>query len=110
MNYEVLLQAKLKNTFPDESVRERVCEILEAYGLESHEQEPFRVRLAVLKLGGPETVEIEKWTKYAKEDFRDILAWAEYPRQSKNWSIPDGPKKRELIAADKQEYVQWLNT
>jgi hypothetical protein len=110
MHHDKLLKNKLLSVFPDEIDRAKVHEILGAYGLETYEQEPARVRLAILKLGGSEITEIEKWTKCAKEDFRDILAWAEYPRQSKSWSMPDGPKKQKLIAADKQEYEQWLNT
>ena len=45
-------------------------------------------------------------TKYAKEDFRDILSWAEYPRQSKKWSLPDGPKKQKIVDADRVEFVE----
>jgi len=53
---------------------------------------------------------IEKMTKYAKEDFRDILSWAEYPRQSKKWSLPDGPKKQQIVDADRVEFEEWLHT
>ncbi|MBV1882775.1 MAG: hypothetical protein KUG82_14140 [Pseudomonadales bacterium] len=49
-------------------------------------------------------------TKYAKEDFRDILSWAEYPRQSKKWSLPDGPKKQQIVDADRVEFEEWLHT
>lgn len=110
MNHEELLKSKLVKIFPSKTDRAKVCEVLGAYGSEKHEQEPHRVRLAILKLSGTELSEIEKWTKHAKEDFGDILSWAEYPRQSKKWSTPDGPKKQKLIEADKQEYEQWLNT
>ena len=110
MNHKELLKSKLQSIFPDENHRERASDILNTYGLEDHEQEPYRVRLAVLKLSCSNITEIEKMTKHAKEDFRDILSWAEYPRQSKKWSMPDGPKKQKLVQADKQEYEQWLNT
>jgi len=108
MNNKKLLNKKLVSLFQNEKERAKVREILESYGEEKFQQEPDRVRLAVLKLSGTDISEIENWTKRAKEDYRDILAWAEYPRQSKHWSMPDGSKKKELIEADKQEYVQWL--
>jgi len=109
MNHAELLEQKLLSCFPDESIRVKVRAILETYGSENHEQEPYRVRLAILKLAGTEVPEIEKWAGFAKEDFRDILTWAEYPRQSKKWSAK-GAEKQQLIEADLNEYQAWLNT
>lgn len=110
MNHEVLLQKKLENIFPDIKVREKVYHLLNNYGSESYEQEPYRVRLAVLKLSGSNISKIESITNYAKEDFRDVLTWAEYPRQSKKGTIPEGQKKEKLIEEDRKEYENWLNT
>ena len=95
---EKILSRKLLQLFPDQSLRAEVIEWLNTYGIESHEQEASRLRLALLKLSGeaPTLDDLKSNTKYAKEDFRDILTWAEYPRQSKQWSIPDGPKKKEF--------------
>ena len=109
MNHSELLGKKLFNSFPDESIRAKVRAILETYGSEKDQQEPNRVRLAILKLAGTEVPEIEKWAGLAKEDFRDILTWAEYPRQSKKWSAK-GAEKEQLIEADLNEYQAWLNT
>ncbi len=36
--------------------------------------------------------------------------WAEYPRQSKKRSMPDGPEKQKLVEADRAGYEEWLNT
>lgn len=110
MELEQILSRKLTSLFPDESQRLVVTEILNSYGVEKYEQEPYRVRLAILKLSGSDLDEIIKTTKYAKEDFRDILTWAEYPRQSKKYSITDGPKKERLKQADLEEYLTWLST
>ena len=104
------LKHKLARMFLDSIDREIVANILQTYGTEDHEREPVRVRLAVLKLGGTDVEGIKILTKSAKDDFRDVLSWAEYPRQSRNWSMPDGLKKRAMIEADTQEYQQWLNT
>jgi len=103
-----IFKRKLIALFPDEKTRSTVNSILDGYGIESHEQEALRVKLAVLKLAGPDLDKIQTMTKRAKEDFRDIIAWAEYPRQSKKWSIPDGSTKQKLIDADKAEYQLWL--
>jgi hypothetical protein len=109
MNLKKILTRKLRALFPEEQQRAEVLATLEAYGVEKHEQEPDRVRLAVLKLSGGDLKQIKRYTEFAKQDFRDILTWAEYPRQSKKWSMPDGPNKRKLVEADRAEYEDWLS-
>lgn len=110
MNYEEFLNNKLESIFAEKSDRQLAIEILQIYGLEAHEQKPCRVWLAVLKLAGSNLAEIEKITKYAKQDFRDILSWAEYPRQGRKWSVRKGPERQRLAEASRQEYLQWFNT
>ena len=86
---KVLLESKLEVMFPDDFTRRRVRRILQGYGNGVHEHEPDRVRLAILKLAGAELQSVEKFTGYAREDYRDILAWTEYPRQSRQWAMPE---------------------
>ena len=109
MDYEAILTRKLRSLFPDKEKRNEVETILDTYGTEKYEQEPLRVRLAILKVSGSDLEEIKRTTALAKQDFRDILTWAEYPRQSKKWSMPEGPKKQKLIDADRAEYKTWLS-
>jgi hypothetical protein len=52
MNLKKILTRKLRALFPEEQQRAEVLATLEAYGVEKHEQELDRVRLAVLKLSG----------------------------------------------------------
>jgi hypothetical protein len=108
MNFKEILARKLRALFPEEEQRAEVLATLETYGVEKHEQEPDRVRLAVLKLSGEDLQQIQRYTEFAKQDFRDILTWAEYPRQGKKRSMPDGPRKRKLVEADRSEYEDWL--
>ena len=110
MNNDEALARKLAQLFSDDSTRSDVIAILDTYGDEDYEREPSRVRLAILKSAGNDLKKIEKYTESANQDFRDILAWAEYPRQSKNWSVPAGPTKEKLIREDRAEYEAWLNT
>ncbi|MFC1798497.1 hypothetical protein ACFLZL_01670 [Thermodesulfobacteriota bacterium] len=110
MDYKAILSRKLRTLFPDEEQRNHVITILDTYGVEPHEQESSRVRLAILKLSDLDLEKIKRTTHFAKQDFRDILTWAEYPRQSKKPPLPDGPKKQKLIEADRAEYEAWLNS
>ena len=52
---------------------------------------------------------VEKYTGYAREDYRNILAWAEYPRQAREWVMPDADEKQKMIEADLTEYENWLH-
>ena len=63
---------------------------------------------AILKLSGNDVEQVRRNTQFAKEDFRDVLVWAEYPRQGKRGSMPDGLKKQKLIEADRKAYEAWL--
>ena len=103
-----LLERKLQSMFPDDFTRRRVRKILLDYGRGAHEREPDRVRLAILKLAGAELRSVEKYTGYARDDYRTILAWAEYPRQARQWVMPDAEEKRKLSEADLTEYEDWL--
>ena len=105
MNQKELLSKKLDILFPDIAARKDAIDILSEY-----RQEGLRVKLAILKLSGSDLDKIIDLTDTAKHDYRDILSWAEYPRQSKNWSIPDGDKKQQLVEQDSAEYQEWLNS
>jgi hypothetical protein len=109
MDYESILTRKLRSLFPDKEKRNEVETILDTYGIEEYEQEPLRVRLAILKVSDSDLEEIKRTTVLAKQDFRDILTWAEYPIQSKKWSMPEGLKKQKFIDADRAEYKTWLS-
>ncbi len=104
---EILLR-KLKIMFPDEKDRHAAIAILNEYGKEKHEQEPDRVRLAILKIADKTIDSIKQTTAVAKQDFRDTLMAAEYPRQSEKWAMPDGPQKQKLISKDRLAYEKWL--
>ena len=107
-NEKKILLQKLTYLFPDEKNRDEVMSVLNEYGKEKHEQEPNRVRLAILKNSDNTIESIKQNTSYAKQDFRDTLAAAEYPNQSKKWSIPDGPDKQKIISKDRLQYEDWL--
>lgn len=104
-----LVMHKIARVFPEHDASE-VRARLDEYGLESHEQERRRVQLAILKLcqeNGPG--ELEKLVRLAKYDYRDILAWAEYPHQMHLIKNEQGASNVELIRRDSEQYQAWLN-
>ncbi len=91
---------------------ETVMSVLNEYGTEDWHHEGCRVRLAVLKLATGNLEVLRRKTEVAKCDYRDILAYAEYPEYMKKVS-PDSdlPKKqvRAVVARDWSQYEKWLN-
>ncbi len=57
--------------------RSEVLAILDQYGVEPHEREPERVRLAIVRLTAGDREVLPKLVYAAKVDYRDVLAWAE---------------------------------
>ena len=104
-----ILQTKLLKLFPDPKQRSAAEAALRRYGTESCENEPTRVRLAVLKISGGDLDRIRSNIATAKRDYRDILAYAEYPRQmgQDSWKLSPA-QNRELVVADRREYEDWL--
>lgn len=84
-------------------------EILERYGREPHEHEAVRVRVAALKLCGGDLGRLDGAVEHARRDYRDVLAWAEYPEELAHptWRMPQdevsGMRKRDLA-----QYRAWL--
>lgn len=105
---EETLLRKLGKLFPQRADWERAKAIQNEYGSEHHEKEPHRVRLAILKLAGPDLDQVSKYTSYAKEDYRDVLAWAEYPNQSRAGPLRDESEKASLASEDRRQYEEWL--
>ena len=84
--------ATIRDTFP-ESSRPGVLDLLDTYGVESHERERDRVQLAILQLSEGDEAKLREFLAVAKRDYRDVLFWAESPEESKI----DTPERREQV-------------
>jgi hypothetical protein len=83
--------------------------LLQRYGAAGHEHEAIRVRVAALKLSGGQLAELERMIDHARRDYRDVLAWAEYPGElvQPTWRLPE-PQVARIRAADRAQYLAWL--
>jgi len=102
---------KIRRIFPRENPAD-ILEILEFYGTDGGEKETERVRLAVLKLCGGDLNELLEMIEAAKEDYRDILAWAESPNQLRTSpaelaALPP-EASNEVRESDRRQYLAWL--
>jgi hypothetical protein len=89
--------------------RDAATAALERYGDRPHEREPVRVRVAALKLSQGDLGRLREALDRAARDYRDVLAWAEYPEELERptWRLPaeevDGIRSR-----DRAQYRAWL--
>ena len=105
------LDRKLQGLYPDPSKRRAALNELLRYGGSSDEPEPERVRLAILKLAGSNQDELKKIVDGAKEDWEDIVGWAERPRETRshmgNHKLHEN-QNRKIQQEDRDEWNSWL--
>jgi hypothetical protein len=73
--------------------------------------EPARVQLAILKLSDGDSTKLHDYIETARLDYRDVLAWAEYPQQNSSGATRYNTDLDEYVAilkADRQQYEAWL--
>ena len=92
-------------------VRAGAASVLAQYGTETHEREEIRVRVAALKLSEGSPERLRDLITHAKRDYRDVLAWAEYPEEmrSLSWRLPAAEQAR-IRTADRAQYLAWLES
>ena len=106
-----IIMEKIRSIFPNKN-EEEVLDQLEAYGTEPYEREKFRVYLAILKLSEEHgLVDPSDYIRAAKEDYRDVLYWAEYPNEARSptFNEIDLTKIEKIKKHDKEQYNKWLN-
>lgn len=102
---------KIKKMWPDADPQE-ILDLLNEYGTESYETGRARVQLGILKLSGGDRERLPDLVKMAKVDWRDILAYAEYPEEmrtstTKRRDMPE-EEARSIRERDRQQYEKWL--
>ncbi len=111
-DYELLIEAALSRYFPDAEERELAQSLLAGYGVESGQREALRVRAAVLKLAGSSLEELERQVRTACQDYRDVLAAAEYPRQMREGvtARSDPAAHARCVQEDRAQYRNWVQS
>jgi hypothetical protein len=85
---------------------------LELYGTENHELERERVQMAILKLANGNIDELSRLVKIAKKDYRDVIALAEYPEETKFNNVKgiDSTELEIIRKRDRRQYLDWLKS
>jgi hypothetical protein len=91
-----------------------VMAVLNEYGVEKWECEKPRVQLAALKLSNGDLEALNKHINLAKQDYRDVLAAAEYPEYSTTgmFHVRELPAQaqRRIIDSDWKQCETWLRS
>jgi len=95
-----LVSAKIREIFPE--TRESVAQMLEPF-------DDDRVQLAILKLAEGDPDNLEYFIETAKVDWRDVLAWAEYPEEFSQATWHMSPEDVAKIRdRDTKQYDEWI--
>jgi len=88
-----------------------VVELLSEIPLHGFRHDPYRVQLAVLKLAEGNKDRLREAIMTASIDERDVIAFAEYPRYTKQIStdVSDVNIRPEVIREDWRQYATWLD-
>lgn len=91
---------------------QEVMDILDEYGTEPSERGRARVQLAILKLSEGERERLTELVGMARRDYRDVLAYAEYPEEMRigfvDMSRLSADEARAVRQRDRGQYLEWL--
>lgn len=102
---EADLERVLARDFPAEE-RKVVQATLKTYGTDSSHPEVLRVWMACLKCAAGDAAKVADMVEAARQDYRDVLAWAEY---SRSMLASDDEEGQRAIEDDWAELQAWLH-
>jgi hypothetical protein len=99
------LLGKIRQVFPDADPGDIKRQLDEYTG-----PERLRVHLAIVKLSDEDQRDSPRhYLETARADYRDVLAWAESPRQVRpDWFTLSVTERAKVVKADRQQYARWL--
>ena len=100
----------VRRDYPSDRFDE-VMAVLSEYGTEDWQHGPHRVRLATLKLAHGSLASLRQQIDVAKCDYRDVLAYAEYPEYMTEVppaADPSDQRVQNVITRDWSQYQRWL--
>ena len=107
-NAAARVQEKLVQTFGERADVAALRKVLGKYGAKRWHPEVHRVRLAIIKLSKGNKARLAHFVGVACTDYRDVLAWAEYPAQMDAGVGVKGKKLKKLLKKDRKQYEKWL--
>jgi hypothetical protein len=100
---------KMQHVFREAELRQQAEDALCSYVDAHSSSEAERVALAILKLSDGDLSKLLDAITCARTDFRDVLAWAEYPESMRLGPSGDAAEIRVARARDRAQYLRWLD-
>lgn len=100
----------VRRDYPPDRIQE-AFRLVEEYGKERWHREVDRVRIAALRLADGDLNELRRAIGTANQDYRDVIAPAEYPNYlAKVMRMGEHSESalEEIIAEDRKQYEDWL--
>lgn len=100
----------VRRDFPDDDF-DKALAVLSGYETSNQQSEPYRVQLAALKLANGDLGALRYHIISANNDYRDIIAAAEYPvymLQGSSITNLTECEKKLIIDSDWRQYKEWL--
>ena len=102
---------KIGRVWPGEEL-DQILRILDQYGMDHSEFNQSRVHLAIIKESEGRVERLPELTSVAKRDYRDIVAWAEYPEEFRMSAAEMKSLSHEgrqaILERDRNQYLRWL--
>ena len=108
MDAQQLVRRVFDHLFGAHPDRDAFWEALKSYA----EKESPRVQLAILKLSEGDPEKLRHYVQAAQTDYRDVLAWAEYPEQLRSGKTRFNTPLTEyeaILERDRRQFEEWLD-
>jgi hypothetical protein len=102
------VRRKLHEWFCDVNARRDAHASLRAYVVDCSDLDSERIALAILKFSEGDLDRLSSAIKATRSDWRDVLAWAEYPEQLALGPRADPQAVQAARARDRAQYLRWL--
>lgn len=104
-----LVEERAAQLFSPEELPQAMA-MLHSFGTESSGDGNVRMHLALLKLCDGSLEKLARLIEQAREDYRDILAWAESPGEMRRGVLHRRKLSlSEIRDQDRRQYLEWLN-
>ena len=99
----------VRRDYPSQEVPD-VLTALDRYGAQKWHREVPRVRLAILKLAGGDSKNLNKFIAMADQDYRDVVSFAEYSNYYINVAPAEAKNAHhdEWMTKDWEAYREWF--
>ncbi|XDD45326.1 hypothetical protein AB3N60_11420 [Leptospira sp. WS39.C2] len=100
----------MQKYFSDVKIQQEVFIELEKCKSDNWKIDKDRILLSIVKCSNGNIDKIKQLVTMANKDYRDVLAWAEYPNKMKQGFTNNKKVNSEIEKKDKEQFNNWLKS